>query len=273
MNSKPQWLEALVNHLGEIEDAYSVANEGLRAYAVLHEYDPNDERPLDVVLRGLYVENAALRAENNQQYTNADSVIEELRGDVQKLQGEYAALRRDSWVEARANAKTATDFMMKNEALRADNAKAQKRIAELEAKNESSEACIREWQRGYNEKRDELRAAQQINRDLIKPGGQIAKVNTVLRDELVKAQERILEYQCQLDELQVAAETYRRKYERQFEVNHSYYARLSGLRHQLRRIAQSDTAMAQALRLVAQETLNADDRTMGAYTDRAEAEG
>jgi hypothetical protein len=296
VNTKPQWLVALGSHLGEIEDAYSVADDGLRAYAVLHEHDPNDEHPLAAVLRGLYNEIDYLRRENNRQDANADSVITELRGDVRKLQVEYAALRKDrdrAEDQANLNAKTANDFFRKNEALRAENAKLRaeldkiiqeffpapiipepwqvdpKSVPQGEWVLRSNESLRNEHARLRDEVdglRVELHAAQQINRDLTQPDGELAKINTVLRGELVKTQGRVIFLQTQCAENA-------RKYERQVAVKQSQYARLTLLRFQLRRIVDSDTSMAQALRLIARETLNADDRTMGACTDIQEAKG
>jgi hypothetical protein len=276
----PAWLNTWQNHIGEIEDAFVIAREFREAAALIHEHDPNDERPLTLVLRGVYASNAvlrdehvrlveanaALRVENNKQDANADSVIEEMRGDLRKLQGEYAALRKDrdrAMDVANLNAKKATDFLMKNEALRAENARLHKMLNEHGYGFSKTIDGLRDEVDGL---RVELHAAQQINRDLTQPDGELAKINAVLRDELVKTQGRVIFLQTQCAENA-------RKYERQITINQSQYARLTGLRFMLRRIAVSETSMAGALSLIAKEALHGDDRQMSAYTAIQEAKG
>jgi hypothetical protein len=178
----PFWLELWQNRMGEVEDAFKVAHLYTDAYAVVHQHDINEERPLADVLRALY--------DDIQTLNRYFEVGVQLIGEKQEL---AAKLVRAEQV--------ATDFCAKNEALRAENAELRAHIKALsdqtinrDTQKSAQDAEINlelarrldQLRERYHNLEAELNAAQKLNRDLTHGGAGLWNRLIALRAALCK---------------------------------------------------------------------------------------
>lgn len=177
---------------------------------------------------------------------------------IRKLHGAWMQL---SQCEV-ANVKTAVDFMQKNEALRAENAKLRAYAEQLELQCSALReelvnrgAIIKDMRREYGALREEYANRGAIIQDFAKREHElqqkIAELEKILRD--VEG----------LGSLTTAtALQWKANYEHQMAVNARLRSRIAELRKQLKRIEVESVGGTATMAVMAHMALDADDRSM-----------